>query len=105
MQLGFELRLKTGFYETAAYDMLLSRNKLILSPIESGCQIITVPGKEILTITLKNEKAPEIEIQTWEKIYQGSLLEKTDFEKLIGLLKENLNVKIICEYEGGRDHA
>ena len=54
---------------------------------------------------MKNEKTSEIEIQTREKIYHGSFTEKTDFEKLIGLLKENLSVKIIYEYEGGKNYA
>ena len=48
---------------------------------------------------MKNEKAPEIEVQTEGKNYQGSFTEKIDFDKLIIVLKENLSVKIICEYE------
>ena len=54
-----------------------------------------------MSITLKNEKSLEIEIQTWEKIYQGALSNKDDYEKLLGNLKENINKKIVCEYEGG----
>jgi len=97
--------MKTGFFETKAYELLIGKDRLVLSSKESESDNITIPDKNIILITLKNEKAPEIEIQTWDKIYQGSLLEKTDFEKLAGLLKENLNVKIICEYEGGKENA
>ena len=101
----FDIRMKTGFFETKAYELLIGKDRLVLSSKESESYNITIPDKNIISITLKNDKAPEIEIQTWEKIYLGSLLEQTDFEKLIGLLKENLNVKIICEYEGGKEHA
>jgi len=99
------IRLKTGFFETKEYELLISKDRLVLSSTEIENDKITILVKDILSITLKNEKAPGIEIQTGEKIYQGSFTEKIDFEKLIGLLKENLNVKIICEYEGGKDYA
>lgn len=99
--LGFEFRLKTGFYETQIFDFLIFKGKLILSPSESRNQVITIQEKDILNITLKNEKSLEIEIQTWEKIYQGAFNNKADYEKLLEQLKENINKKIVCEYEGG----
>ena len=100
-----DIRLKTGFFETKEYELLISRDRLVLASTEAESDRIAIQAKDILSITLKNEKAPGIEIQTREKNYQGSFAEKTDFEQLIGLLKENLNVKIICEYEGGKDYA
>lgn len=99
--LGFEFRLKTGFFETKTFDLIVSKGKLILSPVESEDQVIIIPEKEILNITLKNEKSLEIEIQTWDKIYQGLFDSKTDYEKLLKQLTENINKKIVCEYEGG----
>ena len=100
-----DIRMKTGFFKTKAYELLISKDRLVLSSTEIEKDNITILAKDILSITLKKEKAPGIEIQTGEKIYQGNLAEKTDFEKLISLLKENLSVKIICEYEGGKDYA
>ena len=99
--LGFEFRLKTGFFETKTFDLIVSKGKLILYPVESEDQVIIIPEKEILNITLKNEKSLEIEIQTWDKIYQGLFDSKTDYEKLLKQLTENINKKIVCEYEGG----
>lgn len=101
----FDIRMKTGFFQTKIYELVIGPDKLVLASKETKSDDITIQDKNMISITLKNEKAPEIEIQTWERIYLGSLLEKTDFEKLVGLLKENLSVKIICEYEGGKDHA
>ena len=97
----FEFRLKTGFYETQIFDFLIFKGKLVLSPSEARNQVITIPEKDIMNITLKNEKSLEIEIQTWEKIYQGTFSNIADYEKLIKQLKENINKKIVCEYEGG----
>jgi len=99
--LCFEFRLKTGFFETKTFDLLISKGKLMLSPAESKEQVITIPEKDILNITLKNMKSLEIEIQTWDKIYQGIIGNKADYEELLRQLKENINKKILCEYEGG----
>lgn len=99
--LGFEFRLKTGFFETKTFDLIVGKGKLIFSPVESADQVIIIPEKEILNITLKNEKSLEIEIQTLDKIYQGVVSDKADYEELLKQLKENINKKIVCEYEGG----
>ena len=99
--LGLGFRLKTGFYETKLFDLLISKGKLVLSRSESGDQVITIPEKDILSITLKSEKLLEIEIQTWDKTYQGILYNNTDYEKLLEQLKENINIKIIFELKGG----
>ncbi len=99
--LGFEFRLKTGFFETKLIDLLISKGKLMLSPSEAEDQVITISEKDILNITLKNVKSLEIEIQTWDKIYQGVFIDKADYEELLKKLKENINKKIVFEYEGG----
>ncbi len=94
-----DIRMKTGFFETKTYEMQIGKDKLILFSKEKESESIIILASNIASIVLKNEKAPEFEVQTVEKNYQGSFTEKIDFEKLIGLLKENLSVKIICEYE------
>lgn len=100
--MDFEFRMKTGFFETKVYDLLIRKGKLILSPKEPEDRLIAIPEKSILNITLKKgRKSFEMEIQTDEKIYQGLLDDKTDYEKLINQMKENINKKILCEYEGG----
>lgn len=100
--MGFDFRMKTGFFETKLYELLIRRGKLILSPKESGNALITIPEKSVLSITLKkSQKSFEMEIQTDEEIYQGLLDNMADYEKLINQMKENINRKILFEYEGG----
>ena len=103
--MGFEFRIKTGFFETKPFDLLIGKGKLILSPTEPEDQVIIIKEEDILSITLKNVKSLEIEIQTWDKLYQGVLSRKVDYEKLLSELKENINKKIICEYGGEKDYA
>ena len=98
IQLSFEFRLKTGFFETKLFALLIRKAKLVLSPTESAEQTITVAEKDIRGITLKNKKSLEIEIQTEDMIYQGVFSNKADFKKILEQLKENLDVKIECEF-------
>lgn len=100
--LDYEFRIKTGFFETKTYDLLVHKGELIFSPKEIDDGILTIPEESILSIALKKkQKSLEMEIQTDEKIYQGLLDNKTEYEKFIYQIKENINKKILCEYEGG----
>lgn len=100
--MDFEFRMKTGFFETKNYYLHISKGKLIFSPKESDDNLIVIPDENILNITFKiSKKSFEMEVQTCEKIYQGLLDNTIDYEKLINQIKENINKKIICEYEGG----
>lgn len=99
--LGFEFRMKTGFFATKLYDLLIRKEELIFSPKESGDRLV-IPEKSILGITLKKSvKSFEMEIQTYEKNYQGLLDNQANYEQLLMQLKENINKKILYEYEGG----
>lgn len=100
--MDFEFRMKTGFFETKIFNLLISKGKLVLSPQGSDHQLITIPEESILNITLeKKEKSIKMEIQTHEEIYQGLLGNTTVNEQLLSQLKKNINKKIYCEYEGG----
>lgn len=101
----YKIRLKTGFYETKPYRLLIENGLLVLSPEEPGDQCITIPDWEVLSIGLYHQKTPGIEIHVRDNRYRCTLAEKTDYEKLLNRIKENPSVKIVCEYEGGKAHA
>lgn len=100
--MDFEFRMKTGFFETKLYNLLIRKGKLILSPKESEGRQITIPEENVFDITIKkSRKSFEVEIQTDEEIYQGLLDNDADSENFIYQMKKNINKKILCEYEGG----
>jgi hypothetical protein len=99
--LEYEVRLKTGFFETKFYALLISKGRLRLSPkIPEDAEIILL-DKDISELLLKNGEDLEIEINTPGQSYQGTITYKADYEDLLRELKANLNMKILCEYEGG----
>ena len=97
----YELRLKTGFFETKFYDLQINKGKLRLSPKIPGDKEILLLEKDISDLLLKNGEDLVIEINTLGQSYQGTITNKADFEVLLSGLKTNLNIKILCEYEGG----
>ena len=95
--LAFRVRLKTGFYETKPYDLLISKQKLVLSPIESKDDAITLSETEILFVYLREIKHYEIEVQTSDHIFQGIFYYNIDIEEVLRLLRNNLHTQIIFE--------
>jgi len=103
VSLLFEIRMKTGFFETMLYDLLICKNKVKLSASESVNDSIIIPDKEILCVMIIKKKLYEIEIHKYDKIYSLILCDNSQLEEIIKALYENLNTKIICECknEGG----
>lgn len=95
------MRLKTGFFETKLYDLQFSKGKLRLSPKTLGDEEIVLFEKDISNLLLTAGEDLEIEINTLGQSYQGTITNKADYEGLLSGLKTNLNIKILCEYEGG----
>lgn len=100
-----ELRLRTGFFETTSYWMEVGKNQIVLLPLSpgGGKEEIVIPGEAIAAVTVLEKKNPEIEIQTNEGFFSGTLAPETDLAMLFDLLKSKLNKKVI--YEGGIGHA
>ena len=97
----YELRLKTGFFETKFYDLQINKGKLRLSPKIPGDKEILLLEKDISDLLLKNGEDLEIEINALEQSYEGTITDKENYNDLLSELKDNLNIKILCEYEGG----
>lgn len=95
-------RMKTGFFEKTAYRLEAGEKGLRLMPIQTeGTEPIVFGQEDLISVTLAQRRYPELEIQTREAVYAGSLEEGTTFEAVANYLKKYLNTKIICEYKGG----
>ena len=102
--MNVELRLKTGFYETAAYKMIIGENQILLYALcEDPAKDIRIDNDDLLTFLITAKKNPEIEIQTKNKVLSGTLAADIDLDKLFNELKKNFNKKV--NYEGGISHA
>lgn len=103
MYMELILRVKTGFFEKTAYRLEAEKKELRLIPIQAeGAERIVLRREELLSVTLRERKSPELEIQTGDTVYVGVFEEGIAFEETANYLKEHLNTKIIFEYRGGK---
>lgn len=101
----FAIRLTTGFFETSPYELRVCKGKLILFPENDPGNITSIEDGEVTGITLAGGKTVRFEITAGELSCQGFLQERSDLESLLSALKSNLSTTILCQYEGGREHA
>ncbi|NPV91260.1 MAG: hypothetical protein HPY50_10875 [Firmicutes bacterium] len=96
--MGYEIRLKTGFFETRRYHLSVIEEQLILSPVENSAEAkIIIPSDDILEIILTKKRIPEIKVQARDKSYDGVFTAGTDFDEVCGLLKR-LKKTIVYKY-------
>ena len=99
-------RIKTGFFEMKPYRLKAEDGNLLLIPIrEDGEEAVVLAEGDILSVTLTEGRLPELEIQTRDARYSGTLEEGSSLAEVVQCLKEHLNINITCEYKGGAQNA
>lgn len=100
------VRIKTGFFERKPYRLKAEEGSLLLVPVqEGGEEIIDLAEGDILSVALTEGRLPELEIQTRDALYCGTLAVGCPLAAVVNDLKNHLNIDITCEYKGGEKHA
>mgnify|MGYP000626486789 CR=1 FL=1 len=93
----YEIRLKTGFYETKLYNLSIKDQRIAILNNEE--EIIVIDDDDLLCVSVTERNNIEIEIQTKTKVYSGTIA-AASASRLLDDLKRELNKKIL--YEGGK---
>ncbi|MDD4844223.1 MAG: hypothetical protein PHU31_07820 [Anaerotignum sp.] len=95
------LRIKTGFFETTTFRLEIGEKELQLVPIkpEETAEIV-LEKDNIHSVTLREKRLAELGIQTRNMLYWGIFEKDIPFEQVVSYFRENLNIPILCEYEG-----
>ena len=81
-------RIKTGFFETKPYRLKAEEGNLSLIPLQKGGEgIIVLSEGDILSVTLTEGRLPELEIQTCDAPYTGTLEEGSILAEVVNYLK------------------
>ena len=98
--MSYQVKLKTGFYETTLYDLSLSQDKIQFIPLENTeKEVITIKSDDLITITLTKRTHSEIEVLARNRIFTGTFIQDPDLRELQKTLKKYINTKIIYEEE------
>lgn len=96
----WNVKMKTGFYETTNYDLSIFDGKILLIPSALGAkEAIEIVDHDLISITLTKKKNSEIEIRTRNQMFTGTLLENLYLREIYPILKKQINAKIIYEEE------
>lgn len=94
-----KIRLKTGFFETTAYHLIIKTNQIVLNPVTDDCsrKKLLIRDQDLVSISVIQKRNSEMEFQTKDKTYTGTLALDTDLNTLLYEIRKKLNNKIIYE--------
>ncbi len=96
----YPIRLKTGFFETAAYSLSVVSGAIRLDPADgTPGDAVVIAGAEITAVTLGRKTRPGIEIQTQENTFFGTFANEIDRKKLESDLREAFGGRVASETE------
>lgn len=79
----FNVRLKTGYFKTELYEMVIDKNHISLKPKDDGIKLMTINLHDLVAVSITGKIHPEIEIQTTKNTYYGIMDEYTDMDELL----------------------
>lgn len=98
--MSYEIKLRTGFFESSLFSLSVSPGLIQFIPIESTDKSsIIINEKDLVAITLLKNKTGEIDIETYNQILTGTFTKKIDLKKVVKDFKKNINKKIYYEEE------
>jgi hypothetical protein len=96
----YEIKLKTGFFETTLYKLSISEGLLVFSPVISrNNKEFSISDEHLVSIEITDKKHTEMEIKTLNEFLTCIFSEKPDISKLIIVLTDNFNKKISYKEE------
>jgi len=96
----YEVKLKTGFFETTSYKLSISESSIVLSPANSGKnKEFSITDEHLVSLEITSNKHTEIEIITLNEFFTCTFLKNPDISELIIVLKDNFNKKISYKEE------
>lgn len=97
MEVNYYIKVKTGFFKTTKYQLVVKDSLVELIPENSNEQNISLKENEILSISLSKKEDLCVSFDLKEGGITGTLLDIKDTQKIFKLLKENINKTIIYE--------
>jgi hypothetical protein len=96
----YDVKLKSGFFKTQQYTLAISNKQITLTPQEdSELHNIVITDQDLSTISItgRDTKLTEFEINAQSVIYMGTFAADTNIEEVLWTLKKEFGSKTIIE--------
>ncbi len=97
MEVDYYIKVKTGFFKTTKYQLVVADSLVELIPVNSNEQKISLKEDEIISILIRKKENLYVSFDLKERGITGTLSDIKDTQKIFKLLKENINKTIIYE--------
>jgi len=96
MKVVWNVKIKTGIFQTQEYLLKIEEDRIILSPRTAVIETIRFCDLQIKLITLikKNAGAYELEVDTHQGIYYGVLTKTADVSEIFKALSQTFGSKV-----------
>ncbi|QRN85763.1 hypothetical protein JR334_00520 [Clostridia bacterium] len=96
----YQVKLKTGFFETTNYHLSITSGAIQLTPNNSPTNnSILIIEQDLISIQLSRGRLAKIEIKTKSRTIHGVIDEKQNLGEILQELKKNIKSKYIYEEE------
>ncbi len=97
-EIFYELRLKTGFFETTPYRFYILKGHLRLVPDKTSARgNIEIPEEDLVSVALTKDSRLRITISTQSQTFTGTFVGTPDLREVSEYLKNRVYKPIICE--------
>ncbi len=97
MEVKYYIKVKTGFFKTTKYQLVVKKSLVELIPENNDSKKIFLKEDEILSVSLRKKDELHLDFNLKEGGITGRLLDIQNIQKIFKLLKENINKNIIYE--------
>lgn len=97
--MNYQLKLRTGFFETAPYQMSIGENHIRLTPATRANGDVIDLGSDIAVSIYVKRNHPELEIQAKNRTYRATFFSDPGISNLLSEMRSKLNCRITYEGE------
>ena len=88
----YEVKLRTGYFQTSQYNMVIADNQILLASTTGRYEDIRIMNIDLIVVSSEGKRNRVLEIQSNDIVYSCILHKDTDLDVMLSTLRKELNV-------------
>jgi len=97
MEVDYHIKIKTGFFKTSTYRLIVRKGLIDLIPEKKEEDKISIKEGEIVSMLLRKKGDLYVDFILNGGVVSGIFLDVGDLQKVFKLLRENIDKNLIYE--------